>query len=213
MNTKTIARQQLAQRLAVLKSLLAIHRPAFGWLRAIRDTLGISGSQLAKRMDVSKQRISALEKAEIDGAATLNSMRQAAVALDCDFVYALVPRKRDVADKVLTEVLKETEMDEVDRIKSPEYARAIARICRRYHVKSLGLFGSAARRELTPESDIDLLAKFEPGNAPALSGLMAMQQELTRLFGRKTDVATDSILQNPFRRKAIMRELEEIYAA
>jgi predicted nucleotidyltransferase len=103
-------------------------------------------------------------------------------------------------------------MDEVKRIKSPEYAGAIARICRRYHIYRLGLFGSTVRRELTLESDIDLLVEFEQGHAPALSGLMALQQELTHLFGRKADVATSSILRNPFRRRAIMCELEEIYA-
>ena len=93
MNTKTIARQQLDKRLATLKPLAIIERPALGWLRAIRDALKMSGPQLAKRMNLSKQRISVLEKAEMNGVATLNSMRQAAEALDCVFVYALVPRE------------------------------------------------------------------------------------------------------------------------
>ena len=92
MNTKTIVRQQLDKRLAALKLLVAVERPALGWLRAIRDALSMSGSQLAKRMNLSKQRISVLEKAEMNGSATLNSMRQAAEALDCVFVYAVVPR-------------------------------------------------------------------------------------------------------------------------
>jgi len=102
-------------------------------------------------------------------------------------------------------------MDEVKGIKSPEFAGAAARICHRYHIRRLGLFGSAARRELTPESDVDLLVEFEQGRAPALSGLMALQQDVTRFLGRKADVATGSILNNPFRRRAITRELEEIY--
>jgi len=196
----------------VSSTLKHIRRPERGWIRTIRDALGVSGPRLARKLGVSKQRISALEKAEIEGRASLNSIRQAAEVLDCDLVYALVPRKDKVADKVFN-LVQETDMDEVKRIKSPEFAGAIAGLCRRYHVRRLGLFGSAARRELTPESDIDLLVEFEQGRAPALSGLMALQQELTRLFGRKADVATNSILRNPFRRKAIMRELEEIYAA
>jgi len=197
----------------VSSALKHIRRPERGWIRAIRDALGINGPQLARRLGVSKQRISVLEKAEIEGGASLNSIRQAADALNCDLVYALVPREGTLADKVLGEVMQGTDLDEVKRIKSPEFTGAIAGICRRYHVRRLGLFGSAARRELTPESDIDLLVEFEQGRTPALSGLMALQQELTRLFGRKADVATNSILRNPFRRKAIMRELEEIYAA
>jgi len=196
----------------VSSTLKHIRRPERGWIRTIRDALGINGSQLARKLGVSKQRISALEKAEIGGGASLNSIRQAAEALDCDLVYALVPRDETLADKVLAEAMQGADMDVVKRIKSPEYAGVIAGICRRYHIRRLGLFGSAARRELTPESDIDLLVEFEQGRAPALSGLMALQQELTRLFGRKADVATSSILRNPFRRRAIMRELEEIYA-
>jgi len=196
----------------VSSTLKHIRRPERGWIRTIRDALGISGPQLARQLGVSKQRISALEKAEIEGGASLNSIRQAADALNCNLVYALIPREEKVADKVFN-LVQETDMDEVKRIKSPEFAGAIAGLCRRYHVRRLGLFGSAARRELTPESDIDLLVEFEQGHAPALSGLMALQQELTRLFGRKADVVTSSILRNPFRRRAIMRELEEIYAA
>ena len=89
---KAIALKQLDKRLAGLKPLAAMPRPAHGWLRAIRDALGMSGPQLARRMGISKQRISALEKAEQSGGASLSSMRQAAEALDCVFVYALVPR-------------------------------------------------------------------------------------------------------------------------
>jgi len=103
-------------------------------------------------------------------------------------------------------------MDEMKCIKSPEFAGVLAEICRRYRIRRLGLFGSAVRHELTPKSDVDLLVEFKQGRAPVLSGLIALQQELTRLFGRQVDMATSSILNNPFRRKAIMRELEEIYA-
>ena len=89
---KAIAMQQLDKQLMTLKSLLSIQPPSRGWLRAIRDALGMSGPQMAKRMAVTKQRISVLEQAEVNDAATLNSMRQAAEALDCVFVYAVVPR-------------------------------------------------------------------------------------------------------------------------
>ncbi len=52
----------------------------------------MSTPQLAKRLGVSKQRVSALEKAEVDGSATINSLRKAAEALDCTLVYVILPR-------------------------------------------------------------------------------------------------------------------------
>ncbi|MDQ6971685.1 MAG: mobile mystery protein A [Mariprofundaceae bacterium] len=87
-----MAIQQLDRQLSELKSLKSIQLPVRGWLRAIRDVLGMSGPQMARRMSVTKQRISLMEKAEVNGSATLNSMRQAAEALDCVFVYAVLPR-------------------------------------------------------------------------------------------------------------------------
>ncbi|MBI3772140.1 MAG: nucleotidyltransferase domain-containing protein [Gammaproteobacteria bacterium] len=94
---------------------------------------------------------------------------------------------------------------------SRERLRALAQ---RYHVCRLVLFGSAARGELGPESDIDLLIEFEPGGAPSLGGMFELQQEFSGLFGgRKVDVATLAILNNPYRRRAIERDMRELYAA
>lgn len=89
---KAFAVQQLDKQLSALKPLVAIQPPSKGWLRAIRDAIGMGGQQLARRMGVSKQRISALERAEVSGAVSIASMRQAAEALDCVFVYAVLPR-------------------------------------------------------------------------------------------------------------------------
>ena len=63
-----------------------------GWIRAVRTQHGIQGKQLAKTMHVSPARISVLEKDEQRGAVTLKMMQKAADALDCTFVYALIPR-------------------------------------------------------------------------------------------------------------------------
>jgi predicted DNA-binding mobile mystery protein A len=67
-------------------------RPARGWLRAIREALGMSGRQFARRLGVSAPWITTLEKKELAGSVTIKTMRQAAEALDCVFVYAVVPR-------------------------------------------------------------------------------------------------------------------------
>src|SRR3984885_14996073 len=66
--------------------------PPKGWVRAIRDALGMSGVQLAKRLKVSPQTVEAMEKSEAGGTIQLNTLKRAAEALDCTLVYALIPR-------------------------------------------------------------------------------------------------------------------------
>ncbi len=66
--------------------------PSEGWIRAERMRQNLQGKQLAKRMQVSPARVSVLEKDEKRGAVTLKMMQRAAEALDCSFVYALVPK-------------------------------------------------------------------------------------------------------------------------
>jgi len=63
-----------------------------GWLRSIREALGMSGKQLGERTGVSQPRVVQIEKDELSGAVTMNTMRQTAEAMDCIFVYAVVPR-------------------------------------------------------------------------------------------------------------------------
>jgi predicted DNA-binding mobile mystery protein A len=89
---RLVARQQLDKTLSACGSVRQITPPVKGWLRAIRDALGMSGKQLANRLKVSQPRIPRLEQDEVSGAVTLKTMRQAAEALDCVFVYAIVPR-------------------------------------------------------------------------------------------------------------------------
>jgi predicted nucleotidyltransferase/DNA-binding HxlR family transcriptional regulator len=89
----------------------------------------------------------------------------------------------------------------------------LAALCRKYNIRKLSLFGSAARNELTPESDIDLLVEFSPQSGVSLLDMPALQEEFSALFGGRTvDVATAEILDNPFRRDAILAELKTLYA-
>jgi predicted DNA-binding mobile mystery protein A len=90
MNQTILARKHLDNRLAPLRAL-SFDAPARGWLRAIRDALGMSTTQFAQRLGVKQPRIIALEKAEVTGAASLQTLREAAEALDCTLVYAIVP--------------------------------------------------------------------------------------------------------------------------
>ena len=90
----------------------------------------------------------------------------------------------------------------------------LSELARRYHIKRLALFGSAARGELTPSSDIDLLVEFEQGMAPSLGGMTAINNAFSSLFGgRKVDIATATVLKNPYRRREIEKDLELLYAA
>lgn len=88
-----MARQHLDKRFDRLRRADDFARPPRGWLRAIREALGMTAAQFARRLNVSQPRIPALEQAEIDGTVTLATLRRAAEALDCAFVYALVPRQ------------------------------------------------------------------------------------------------------------------------
>ncbi|MBI3431682.1 MAG: mobile mystery protein A [Hydrogenophilales bacterium] len=87
------ARRQLDKRLSTLGNIEALTRPPRGWVKAIREALGMTSAQLAKRMGVSQPRVFTLEQAEAKSAVTLESLERAARALDCRLVYALVPRQ------------------------------------------------------------------------------------------------------------------------
>lgn len=90
------AARALDKRLGPVRNW-ALERPPSGWLRAIRDGLGLTTRQFAARLGVSQTRVVALEHSEAADSVTLASLRRAAEALDCTLVYALVP-KRPLAD-------------------------------------------------------------------------------------------------------------------
>tara|TARA_R110002096_G_scaffold317107_6_gene511567 strand:- start:25283 stop:25750 length:468 start_codon:yes stop_codon:yes gene_type:complete len=87
-----LARKNLEKRLGFLRDN-DLTSPKGGWIRAIRDALGMSSRQLASRLGVSQSRITPLERAEAHGGATLKTLREAAEALNCTLVYAFVPNK------------------------------------------------------------------------------------------------------------------------
>lgn len=85
------ARQRLDERISGFKPEDRLRPPPKGWIRAIRDALGMTGVQLAARLGVRPQTVEALEKSEASGSIQLSTLRRAAEALDCTLVYALVP--------------------------------------------------------------------------------------------------------------------------
>ena len=67
--------------------------PPRGWIRAIRDAMGMTAEQLAERMGVTRQAVTQLERSEAQGTVTLASLRRAAEALGCSVQYVLVPEE------------------------------------------------------------------------------------------------------------------------
>jgi predicted DNA-binding mobile mystery protein A len=86
------ARRQLDKRFTDLRLLAEETRPHRGWIRAIREALGMSSTELAARMGVVHQAIREYENSEIHETIKLETLRRIAEALDCEVVYALVPR-------------------------------------------------------------------------------------------------------------------------
>jgi len=98
------------------------------------------------------------------------------------------------------------------RLRIPK--KEIAALCRKYGVRKLSLFGSAARGEMKPESDVDLMLEFDPASKTSLWDYPAMQEDFSVLFDhRKVEFASPEILRNPFRRKTILPDLKTLYEA
>ncbi len=83
-------------------------------------------------------------------------------------------------------------------------------LCREYHVQRLAVFGSVARGEDTPGSDLDMLVEFEPGRTPGLA-YFNLQEELSYLFGQTVDLNTAAFLSRYFRDQ-VVREAKPLYA-
>lgn len=75
--------------------------------------------------------------------------------------------------------------------------------CERNHIRRLSLFGSVLTERFRPESDVDVLVEFEPGQNPGYFGLAGMEIELSEKLGRKVDLRTPRELSRHFRDKVI----------
>ena len=88
------AQQQLDKRFEALRPFVkGTARPPRGWIRAIREAMGMTTGQFARRMRVHQPRIIELEKGEATGKITVQSLERAAEALGCRLVYVLVPER------------------------------------------------------------------------------------------------------------------------
>lgn len=88
---------------------------------------------------------------------------------------------------------------------------SLAEVCRRYGVKELSLFGSAARGEMHQDSDVDVMVEFEPGVRVGLIKFEDLATELEALTGRRVDLVTKRGLK-PWVRPEVVKDARVIYA-
>ncbi len=89
-------------------------RPRGGWLRAIRQALGMTTRQLAREVGVTQGAVSTAERSEARNDITLGTLQRYAAALDCELVYALVPKRS--LEAVLEERADRVARDQVSRV-------------------------------------------------------------------------------------------------
>lgn len=94
----SLKRLQLTDALRPLAGARNAQMPPGGWLRPVREALGITQAQLARRLNISRQSVQDFEHAEAEGRITLESLNRLARALDCRLVYAVIPENGSLDD-------------------------------------------------------------------------------------------------------------------
>jgi predicted DNA-binding mobile mystery protein A len=139
-------------RTALDEQFADVHRyaltpPPRGWVRALRDALGMTASQLGGRLGISSSAIVQLEQSEVHGTAQLATLRRLADALECELVYALIPRT--------------SLADTVQRQAERQATRFVARANQTMRLEDQGLTATQLQRQID-----DLVAQNL--NSPAL---------------------------------------------
>jgi len=115
MKEQKLIRRQVSKKLENLRDLLTTVRVIRSWSGYMRQALGMSVSQLAKRMGLSQSSVSGLEKREVEGRLTIKKLREMADAMECDLVYCFIPRKpleEIVFDQSKKKALKSMELSD-----------------------------------------------------------------------------------------------------
>ena len=88
-----LSRAHIDERLKDLAPAARYTPPVKGWIRAIREALGMTAEQLARRLGVKQPSVIQMEQSEAKGSIELATLRRVADALDCTLIYAFVPKK------------------------------------------------------------------------------------------------------------------------
>jgi predicted DNA-binding mobile mystery protein A len=100
MRNNKLQLQQLNEKLAQLTDLQHVIVPPIGWIKAIRNGIGMSMEQLGKKLSITKQGVMDIEKREKEGAITIKSMQEIAKAMDMKLVYGFVPNEGDLEQMI-----------------------------------------------------------------------------------------------------------------
>ena len=91
MSKKSLQIQQLNSKMLAFAPLQKVALPPTGWIKAIRNAIGMSMLQLGKRLSITKQSVQDIERREKDGSISIKALREAARALDMQLIYGFVP--------------------------------------------------------------------------------------------------------------------------
>ena len=107
MSVKTVIQQQYRSIVDnAAATLIGLKIPPEGWLRTVRSALGMSGAEVARKLGVTRARVTAAERDELDGGITIKSMQAMAEAMGCRFVYAVIPPSGHIEDVILAQARK-----------------------------------------------------------------------------------------------------------
>ena len=181
--------------------------------RQKRKSLGLALKDLSKKAGLGVRFLSEFERGK--ETAELGKVLK---ALEC-LGLELTVQSPSLSRNVVAEVKANYQADGPGLISLPESLRhvpetSLTELLEHFNISRLCLFGSAARGEITEDSDLDFLVEFHPNKTPSLSTLVRLRDALGELFDeRKIDIATRSILNNPYRRQQIEKDLLTVYAA
>ncbi len=98
--------QQLNEKIDQLTDLQHVIVPPIGWIKAIRNGIGMTMEQLGKKLSITKQGVMDIEKREKEGAITIKSMQEIAKAMDMKLVYGFVPNKGSLEQMIETRAIE-----------------------------------------------------------------------------------------------------------
>jgi predicted DNA-binding mobile mystery protein A len=98
--------QQLNEKIDQLTGLQHVIVPPIGWIKAIRNGIGMTMEQLGKKLSITKQGVMDIEKREKEGAITIKSLQEIAKAMDMKLVYGFVPNEGDLEQMIETRAIE-----------------------------------------------------------------------------------------------------------
>jgi len=86
----------------------------------------------------------------------------------------------------------------------------LAEVCQKNDIVFMAVFGSFVKGKQSPKSDVDIAIEFDKKSRKTLLDLVRIEEELTKIFGRKVDLGIFSSI-NPYIIENIKREMRVIY--